>query len=216
MSSKHVEFYLPIVRTAIWPLFASYIVQVYFITTQVRQAALTYQPTSSESEDMLKSQRNFQFVQAAFFAWVHLINWKDGMFVNSRSKHWMKATAILCAIVVMIIVPIASLFHLGLNFSLIFDQDNNNQIRSWLIVYPLMGLLNIFYYFLTLHPIVMKNINDVQPKEEKRAARAEWFDVECLELRDEKHSCESIGIFISRKQKFNSKDAGLRGLRHSS
>ena len=42
MSSKHVEFYLPIVRTAIWPLCATYVIQGYFITTQVRQATLTY------------------------------------------------------------------------------------------------------------------------------------------------------------------------------
>jgi hypothetical protein len=86
MSSKHVELYLPIVRTALWPLIATSAIHWVKTSMKEREVTLNYEPTSKASMEYLETQGYMQLVQTMFFAAMHLINWRNGKFVGKRTK----------------------------------------------------------------------------------------------------------------------------------
>ena len=55
MSSKHVELYLPIVRTAIWPLIATLTIHWQIKITHIREITFGYEPTSKASMNYLEA-----------------------------------------------------------------------------------------------------------------------------------------------------------------
>ena len=114
----------------------------------------------------------------------------------------------------MIFVPVASIAHLLLNFSIMFGKDAGaNLITSWLIIYPAMGALNIIYYSLILHPTVSHNIKQVKGYDLNKERKKNVFAASNIKFLDEEDVIDSVGVFISKKSRFNAINADGRGIR---
>ena len=75
-------------------------------------------------------------VQAGCFVYVHVVRADFKGFLNPR--FCCKYISFSLFIVITGIVPILSIVHYCLNLDIAFAADNT--IRSWLLIYPVMGV----------------------------------------------------------------------------
>lgn len=81
-----------------------------------------------------------QMVQAVCFVYVHAVNATSKVFWNPN--YCCRYISLSMVIIVMLLVPIASWVHFGLNFDLVW-HDADNKIKTWLFIYPALGVMNI-------------------------------------------------------------------------
>ena len=106
---------------------------------------------------MLQIQWYMQMAQAACFIYIYFIS---GVF-QRLGKCFFKVT-FLITLLMMIFIPVASMIHWVINYDIAFLR-NDNHLKAWIATYPMMGAMNILYYFFTIDSI-RKGIRDHEAK----------------------------------------------------
>jgi len=104
-----------------------------------------YYPTSEASVDILKFQWVLQMVSFIGFLLFQTLNW-SGLHATSPSR-CKGVIAYTGLVTILFIVPIISIVHWSINYEAAFNDPSNN-IKEWLLVYPLMGVLDLYFFYM--------------------------------------------------------------------
>ena len=99
---------------------------------------------------------------------MHLFPWNSNVGGCNKGK-WLKYIAFIVFLGIMIFVPIGGIAHFFMNFKLAWE-DNTNHLRAWLLIYPIMSVVNILMYCFSLYEFV-RVIRSYGAEEEEREAK---------------------------------------------